>query len=237
MCTYFLGLCSLASATGGAFLSLSPSVAEVTAGKDLTVAVHLNTGGENVNAVQADISYPLEFIDPAQSKAQCIKAFPTQAQSILNATFDNQGYRAGLIKIACAVAADNDSGAVPFKGEVDVATIKLHIRSNAPYIHNAKMLNFIVDQNKGNYSAVARAEDSSNILSNTSSADVTITSTNKRFSRLDINNDTSIDTQDLSILINSFNLKASELKNPKVDINKDKIVNCIDLSILLSNQL
>jgi hypothetical protein len=226
---------SKVNAAGSASLSFSPSNAEVKAGKDLTINVHLSTGGEAVNAVQADVYYPTNLFDPAKSKARCVNEFPTQAQSSVKAGNNNKG----LIKLACAVAIQ-DSGAQPFTGEADMGTITLHSRSNAPSIYSAKMLDFAMDNDTSDgtnkYSAVARASDSVNILNNTHPAAITVISgPYNKFSNLDINNDKTIDNNDLTILISNFGLRDSKINNLKTDINNDHVVNSIDLSILLSN--
>jgi hypothetical protein len=232
----FLSSCANhVSAAGAASLSFSQPVAEVKSGKDLIINVHLSTGGETVNAVQADIFYPSNLFDPAKSKAHCINQFPTQAQSIVGVG----NYNKGLIKLACAVAI-NETGAQPFTGETDMAVITLHARPNTPSLYSAKMLEFAVDSDlnngKNSYSAVARASDSINILGSTQPAGITVNSGSNKFSNLDINSDKTVDQADLSILISNFGLKASKINNLKADINNDHIVNSIDLSILLSNQ-
>jgi hypothetical protein len=67
------------AAIDGAHLYLSPNNSTFAAGENVTMEVRLNTDGKNINAVQADLSYPqdmLEFVsvDAASS------AFPIEAQ-------------------------------------------------------------------------------------------------------------------------------------------------------------
>jgi hypothetical protein len=216
-------------------LSFTPSKNVVKANKDLKLAVHLNTGGQTVNAVQADVSYPLNLFDPAKSKVHCSKAFPTQAENKVNGTINIGGSSKGLIKVACAVPVNGGAAVVPFAGETDIATITLHARSAAPSVHDYKMLEFVIDKDisdgRNNYSAVARASDSTNILGNVGTADITVTSQNNSYSKLDINKDTTIDSKDLSTLISNFGKN-----NSSADINDDHLVDCTDLSILLSSQ-
>jgi hypothetical protein len=225
----------LALAEEPASLNFSPSPNEVWAGKSLNIKVILNTGGQAVNAVQADISYPLSIIDPSKSKARCIEPFPTAAQNITNSTININGTKKGMVKLACAVAVGGNSSAKPYAGEVNIATLSLHVRESAPSIHNSKMLEFVIDNDltdgHNNYSAVARAADSTNILGDVDTADITVHSNNNTYSTLDINNDTEIDSKDLAALITDFGKE-----NSKSDVNKDKLVNTIDLSLLLSNQ-
>jgi hypothetical protein len=226
----------VANAAGAASLSLSPANINVGADKNAIVKVHLSTGNEAINVVQADVSYPLSIFDPSKSKVTCGTSFPTVAQSIVNAKLDNS---TGLVKVACGVAATNGS-APPFNGEADVATIVLHVRSFAPSIHNAKMLQIVTDSDLSdgvnNYSGVARAADSSNILGAAGAADVTITSKNNTYSISDINNDKEVNAQDISLFITNFGLKDSKVTNPKADLNHDHVVDIVDLSIMLSNQ-
>jgi hypothetical protein len=232
---YFLICVPYAVAIETASLNFSPSQNEARAGKVLNIKVTLNTGGQAVNAVQADISYPLSIFDPNKSKVNCIEPFPTKAQNITNSTININGTKKGMVKLACAVAVADNSSAKPFTGEVEIATLSLHVRESAPSIHNSKMLGIVIDNDltdgHNNYSAIARATDSKNILGNVGVADITVISNNNTYSTLDINNDTEIDSKDLAALITDFGKESS-----KSDVNKDKIVNTIDLSILLSNQ-
>jgi hypothetical protein len=226
----------VANAAGAASLSLSPVNINVGADKSAIVKVHLNTGNETVNVVQADVSYPLNIFDPTKSRVSCGASFPTVAQSIVNGKLDAS---TGLVKAACGVAATNGS-ATPFKGETDVATIVLHVRSVVPSVHNAKMLQIVTDSDLSdgvdNYSGVARAADSSNILGVAGAAGITITSKNNTYSTSDINNDKEINAQDISIFVTNFGLKGSRVTNPKTDLNHDNTVDIVDLSIMLSNQ-
>jgi hypothetical protein len=81
---YFLICVPYAVAIETASLNFSPSQNEARAGKVLNIKVTLNTGGQAVNAVQADISYPLSIFDPNKSKVNCIEAFPTRATDSKN---------------------------------------------------------------------------------------------------------------------------------------------------------
>jgi hypothetical protein len=232
---YFLMCVPAVMAAESAQLSFSPSKAEVKAGKDLTIRVHLNTNSQAVNVVQADVSYPLNLFDPAKSSVHCSKSFPTQAESKVNRTINISGNKKGLIKIACAVPVNGGAAVVPFAGETDIATITLHTRSTAPSVHDNKMLEFVIDKDlsdgHNNYSAVARASDSTNILGAVSAADITVRSQNNTYSKLDINKDSTLDSNDLTALISNFGKN-----NSSADINNDRTVDCTDLSILLSNQ-
>jgi hypothetical protein len=226
----------VARAAGAASLSFSPASTEASAGNNLALRVHLNTGGEAVNVVQANISYPLSLFDPTKSHVSCVSPFSTAAQQIVNASQDGSK---GLIKLACAVAIGGNVGATPFTGEADIATISLHVKGDAPSIHDSSMLKFLTGNNGGTStgsSGVARASDSSNILGNTLAANVTIDSANQTYSKADLNNDKEINVEDLSIVISNYGFPASRASNPKADINGDHKVDLVDFSILLSNQ-
>jgi hypothetical protein len=229
---------SYVAAAGMASLSFSPATSAVEAGKNLVVSVHLTTAGEAVNAVQADVTYPLNLFDPAKSKAKCANPFPTAAQQIANATINTDGTTKGMVKLACAVAVGNGVGATPFRGDANIGTITLRVRQNAPSVHNSKMLEYKTADNLSGvkYSGVARASDSSNILGDTTAADVTIISKSHTYSPADINNDNEINTKDLSILIGNFGSNKSSANNAKADINNDNKIDVIDFSLLLSNQ-
>jgi hypothetical protein len=235
---FFFMFFSTANAGGSTSLKLSPSNLEVDTGKDITVAVHLNSGGQAVNAVQADISYPLNVFDPVRSSIKCANAFSTQAQSLVNSTIDIDGMHKGLAKVACAVTLGQE-GATPFSGETDVATLSLHVRQNAPPVSSSKMLELVIDNNladgHNNYSQVARASDSEDILGEVFPAAIAVKPLNNNFKKFDINNNSSIDSSDLVQLISSFSKKPSNVLYPKTDINGDHKINIIDLSILLSN--
>jgi|GEM_PF-5116305 len=225
----------MASATGPASLSFAPATASVDAEKNLVIKVHLNSGGQAVNVVQADISYPLNIFDPAKSKAVCSNPFPTAAEQTVKNTINDNGTQKGLIKLACAVAVGDKTGAPPFIGDADIATMTLYVKQDALPTHDAEMLKFVTDS-KNTYSAVARASDSSNILGSTQPADVTINSKVQAYESGDINNDKVVDAKDLSIVVSNFGLPAAKASNAKADLNGDRIINAIDFSILLSKQ-
>jgi hypothetical protein len=130
-------------------------------------------------------------------------------------------------------------GAPPFTGDSDVATISLRVKDDAPSVHDSGMLKFLtgISSTRANsYSGVARASDSSNILGNTSTANISIEPKNHTYSNADINNDKEINAVDLSIVISNFGLASSKASNPKADINGNHSVDIVDFSILLSNQ-
>jgi hypothetical protein len=215
---------SLVSASGMTSLSFSPGTVEAGPGKDLVIKVHLNTAA--VNAVQADIAYPLALFDPLKSKAICGKTFPTVAQRKVNAEVQIDGSNKGMILLACGVEANGDMPTNPFNGEADVATLILRVRESAPTIRDSKMLSYVVDNDlsdgRSNYSSVARASDSSNILASTGSADVTLGAGRNN------------NILDLSILLSNYGRTSDNWSDSKADLNNDGVVNLIDLSILLS---
>jgi len=216
----------LVSASGMASLTFSPGTLEAAPGKDLVIKVHLNTGGEAVNALQADIAYPLALFDPAKSKAICGKTFPTVAQQKVNAEIQTDGSNKGMILLACGVEVNGDTPTKPFKGEADVATLILRVRESVPTIRDSKMLSYVIDDDlsdgRNNYSSVARASDSSNVLALAGSADVTLGEGRNN------------DILDLSILLSNYGRTANNWTDSKADLNNDGVINLIDLSILLS---
>jgi hypothetical protein len=236
----FIMFTSPANAAGPASLSLSPNNSGAKAGSDLIIKVHLNTGGQSVNAVQADITYPLSIFYPSKSSAKCANQFSTKAQNAVNGTINVGGTKMGLAKIACAVTL-NGNEAAPFSGESDIAVLKLHVRATSPPIHSDKMLSILVDNDlsdgHNNYSQVARASDSANVLGSVSPAAVTISTGSKSFKGFDVNNDNVLDSGDINILVNRYGKSPSNQAYAKADINGDHKINAIDLSILLSNLL
>jgi hypothetical protein len=231
---------STAFATGSASLSFSPASEKVDAGKDLVLKVHLNTGDQPVNAIQADISYPLNIFDPTQSSIKCIDPFPTNAQEDVKGTINTKGAQKGLVKAACAIALGNGQPA-PFNGEADIALLTLHVRPNAPAVHSSTMLEFAIDKTHSAghemYSQVASSTTNNNVLGNVSSADVTINAKAKPSNNLDINGDNKVDSSDIASLISNFNKSPTTKNEQSSDINGDKEINTIDLSILLSSLL
>jgi hypothetical protein len=202
----------------------------------LVVNVHLDSGGEAVNVIQANISYPLNIFDPQKSKVACVNPFPTGAQQTANATISHTGGPKGLIKLACAVEVSSTNGAPPFTGEADIATISLHVKDNAPSLHNTAMLKFVTrwsPQGSNKYSGVARSSDSSNILGEVTAGDVTIESNTNTYAQADINNDQQVNAQDLSIVVSNFDLSVAKSSNSQADINSDGKVNLVYFSILL----
>jgi hypothetical protein len=223
-------------AAEAASLSFSPHDSQIDAGKTLSVKVHLDTGGEAVNVIQADITYPLNIFDPAKSNVKCQKPFPTAAQQVVNSTIGSKG----LIKAACAVAVNSTATTTPFKGEADVALINLKVRSSAPSLHDANMLAYVMNTNVGGgtsvYSGVARASDSANILGNVQNAEISIKSKNNNYSAHDVNNDMEVNMEDLSLIVSNFGIPLSRAPNLKADVNGDHKIDIFDLSILLSSQ-
>jgi hypothetical protein len=229
---------STAFAAGSASLSFSPVNTNVNSGADLVLKVHLNTGGQAVNAVQADVSYPLNIFDPSKSSIKCINQFPTGAQQDVHGTIDKAGTHKGLVKAACAIALGSGEP-TPFNGEADIALLTLHVRSSAPAVHITNMLEFVIDNNPNDgrnyYSQVASASSSTNILGNVTSADITINPSSKASGKLDLNGDKKVDNNDTLFLISRFNKHPTNIADQSADINGDHVINSIDLSILLSS--
>ena len=232
---------SKVQAAQAASLSLSPNVASVRADEDLIIKVHINTAGEAVNVVQADVSYPTNLFDPAKSKVSCSSSFPLQAESTVNSSIKTDGIKKRLIKAACGISVSSSTAIVPFSGETDVATIVLHARPNIPSLRGPQMLQIVVDKDltdgRNDYSAIARASDSANILATVTSADITVNSKHNSFSQVDLNNDKMVDMNDISMLVKSFGQKNKGTNLNKADLNSNHVIDIEDLSILLSNQL
>ena len=69
---YFLTGGHAAPITGGAVqIYLTPASASVVQGQTVDVAVHVKTNGENINAVQADLSYPAGTLQYTSSSNVC----------------------------------------------------------------------------------------------------------------------------------------------------------------------
>lgn len=129
-----------------ATLYLSPASATVNVGSNFSVAVRVNTGGDAVNAVQANLSYPASLLDFV-SISGAGSAFEIQAES--------SGGN-GQIRIGRGTVQ-------PVSGDALVATITLKGKASG-----TATVSFNGD------SAVVRSSDSANILSSTQSGTYTV---------------------------------------------------------------
>ena len=128
-------------------LSLSPTPQTVSQGSDVIITVKVNTGGDSVNAVQANLTYPSNIFDSATISST--PAFGVEAESIASN---------GTIKIARGAST-------PVNGVVDVAVITFRA---------ANAGTAVVDFSPG--SMIVRSTDNTNILTITNSATVTVSS-------------------------------------------------------------
>ncbi|HET9721926.1 MAG TPA: hypothetical protein VFP32_02755 [Candidatus Saccharimonadales bacterium] len=86
LATVVLGLSVLALRTnavggGSATLSLSPASGSYTTGNTISVAIYENSGTDQVNAVQANLTYPASLLSCSDSSVSSSSAFGVSAQS------------------------------------------------------------------------------------------------------------------------------------------------------------
>lgn len=130
-----------------ATLYLSPASGSVQQGNNITIGVRVNTGGENVNAVQANLSYPddkFEYISITTSST-----FPLEVES---------SGGGGSVRIArgnfSGVTGDQLVASVTFKARTTTGTAAVSFAGG---------------------SAITRSSDSSNILSGTTGSSYSVT--------------------------------------------------------------
>lgn len=140
----------------GPRLYVSPATTSVTAGQTFDVVVRVDSAGESVNAVQANITYPtsnFEFVALDATNS----AFTIEAEAITEP---------GVVKIA----RGNISG---ISGDVLVA--KLTLRATSTTGGGKKSPGAVISFANG--SSLVRAADNVNVLSTLESSSVKITST------------------------------------------------------------
>jgi hypothetical protein len=201
---FFAGKAQAASSS----LSLSSASQTVTQGQNLVIVIKVDTGGDPVNVVQANLSYSTALFDTVTISNS--SSFGIVAENVASG---------GTIRIARGTFT-------PVTGIADVATITLHTAASG-----SAALNFMPG------SLVVRSTDNLNILSTNPGATYTINGSSTTPpppppspKQGDLNNDNNVDIYDLSILLSHYGLTSST-----GDVNSDGTVNIFDLSILLSN--
>ena len=205
--------------TAQSALSLSPVSSNVTAGANFSVQVRVNTNGQTVNGVDAQLSYPtnrLEVLSIDDNNSN----FEHPAES----TASN-----GTISLAYATST-------PKTGNLLVATINfralsagtanVNFSANSEVISNISNSNVLNSRTNGTYTIVAPTP----IPTNTPVPTSTPTPTPVPQLIGDMNNDGKVDIQDLSYLLSRWRTNDS-----RADLNRDGTVNIRDVSILLSN--
>jgi len=128
-------------------LYFSPSSGNFSKGSTLNVNIYTNTEGENINAVQANFTYPSD-------KLQFINI--STGGSVLTVIAEKQG-GSGLVKIA-------GGSYTPFSGTKFIASVSFKVLSES----GSAVLEFTQD------SAVVKSSDNQNSLSKTSKASFTL---------------------------------------------------------------
>ena len=189
-----------------ATLSLSPATSTVTINDTFPVAIRVNTGGDPVIAVQANLTYD-------SSKLECVSisndgsAFGIEAQ--------NFG-AGGQVKIARGVTG----GQPPVTGDVLVATVtfKAKVSSGSTTVNFTDGCAVIKPAPRGSTDVV-------NILSGTTGGTYGFKSVGKIG---DLNGDGLVNIRDFGIFLGRWGTA-----DPEADFNDDGIVNIRDFGIFL----
>lgn len=190
-------------------LSLSSAAQTITQGQNLVVTIKVNTGGDPVNVVQANLTYPTAIFDTATISNST--SFSIVAENTASG---------GTIKIGRGTFT-------PVTGTADVATITLHASGSG-----TAALNFAPG------SLVVRSTDNVNTLATSSGGTYTVSSSSSSpppappptTQPADLNKDGVVNIFDLSILLSGYGSNSTT-----GDLNSDGTVNVFDLSILLSS--
>lgn len=207
--------------TAQSALSLSPSSSTITSGQDFSVQVRVNTNGQTINGVDAELSYPVNLIEvlsinDTNSNFE-IKAEKTASNGVITLAYGTNTPKSGNLLVATINMRARGSG---------VANINFSSSSVVTSdVSNGDVLN---SRTNGSYTIVAPTNTPT--LTPTPTKAPTPTPTVAPQRRGDMNLDGKVDVQDLSYLLSKWRTSDST-----ADINKDGRVNISDLSILLSN--
>ncbi|PJE65629.1 hypothetical protein COU91_00635 [Candidatus Saccharibacteria bacterium CG10_big_fil_rev_8_21_14_0_10_47_8] len=146
------GALQFASAAG-ATLYLTPASASVQQQNTIKIAIHVNTGGEAVSGVQADLSYPTDKFDVSAANVASSSDFPTTIETTVGS---------GSIHIVRGAALG--SGGISGSN-----LLVVDITFTAKNTAGVAAINFVSS------SQVIRASDSTNILSGTTGGSYTVT--------------------------------------------------------------
>jgi hypothetical protein len=186
-------------------LYLAPVSQTVTANDTIVVTIKVNTGNDPVNAVQANLSYPMAIFDSVSiaSTAQ----FDVVAENTASG---------GIIRIARGAST-------PIVGIADVAVITFHTFSSG-----TPAINFTSG------SMIVRSTDNVNTLSATTGGNYTVNNpapppTTPSCNKGDLNCDRKINALDLGTVLSRYGTTTST-----GDVNADGKVNALDLGYILS---
>jgi hypothetical protein len=192
-----------------ASLSLSPASQTVNASDTVTIIIKVDTGGDPVNAVQANLTYPTAIFDSVAITST--PSFDVIAENTAGS---------GTIKVARGATT-------PVNGVVDVATLTLHAVGSG-----TQAINF------AGGSMIVRSTDNVNILATTAGGSYTVTApapptpppSSTCSKKGDYNCDGRVNALDLGTVLANYGSVTSI-----GDINKDGKVNALDLGLILAN--
>ncbi len=146
----FIGIASPVLAASSQ-LYLSPSSRSVVIGGTLSVGVRVNTGGDTVNAVQANLSYPADKLDFLSISASG-SAFEIQAE--------NSG-GGGNVRIArgtlSGAAGDKLVATVNFRAKTDNGSAAISFAGGSSVVRSSDNQNTLAGTPGGNYTFVKPA--------------------------------------------------------------------------------
>ena len=137
----------LASSANASSLSLSPASGTFSAGSTVKVNVYANTGGENINAVQANVAYPSD-------KLQFLSVSTSGSVLTIIAEKNASG---GVVRVAGGTPSPGFSGnkliaSITFKALVDTGTAALSFTSESAVLRNADNTDTLSSKGTGSYS-------------------------------------------------------------------------------------
>lgn len=127
-----------------ATLSLSPASGSVSQGSELVVTVRMNSGGEPVNGVQANLTYPANLLD-------FIRIGSTSAFSVVA---ENSG-GGGSVQIGRgalpAVSGSQSVATVRFRAKVNAGTATINFADSSQVVSGNSNQNILTGKSGGNY--------------------------------------------------------------------------------------
>jgi len=136
----------LASSAHASSLSLSPASGTFSAGSTVKVNVYANTGGENINAVQANVAYPSD-------KLQFLSVSTSGSVLTIIAEKNASG---GVVRVAGGTPSPGFSGnkliaSITFKALADTGTAALSFTSESAVLRNADNTDTLSSKGTGSY--------------------------------------------------------------------------------------
>jgi len=138
-------------AAGPASLYVDPISRTVNNGESFPVAVWVNTGGETVNAVQANLSYPADQLE-VTGLDYTGTSFPAQAESTFGGGSIRMGRGVAPASPPTWVTGANLIGTITFKAKVGSGTANVSFAAGSKVMKHPDFTDVLGTTTPGNYS-------------------------------------------------------------------------------------